>query len=62
VLVQYEKSEAETDYVECAARPHLMMLAEGWEGIVAGIDERLERVLATETAKRSTMTARRNEQ
>jgi hypothetical protein len=62
VPLQYEKSEAQTDYVECAGHPHLMMLAEGWEGIVAGIDEQLERVLATATAKRSTMTARRNEQ
>jgi hypothetical protein len=29
VLLQYEKSEAQTDYVEFAGRPHLMMSAEG---------------------------------
>jgi hypothetical protein len=62
VQLRYEKSEAQTDDVECAGRPHLMMLADGWEEIVAGIEERLERVLAAETANRSTITARRNEQ
>jgi hypothetical protein len=61
VRLQGEKSEAQTDYVESAGRPHLMMSAEGWEEIAAGIEEWLERVLAAETGKRSTMTPRRNE-
>jgi hypothetical protein len=56
VLLQYEKSEAQTHYVEFAGRPHLMMSAEGWEEIAAGIEEWLERVLAANTGKRSTMT------
>jgi hypothetical protein len=60
VLLQHEKSEAQTDHVEFAGRPHLMS-AEGWEEIAAGIEEWLERVLAANTGKRSTMTARRNE-
>jgi pimeloyl-ACP methyl ester carboxylesterase len=47
---QYEKyadSEATTDYLEFAGRPHLMMAAEGWEEIAAGIESWLDRVLAT---------------
>jgi hypothetical protein len=42
VLLRYEKSEAQTDYVEFAGRPHLMMSAEGWEEIAAAIEEWLE--------------------
>jgi hypothetical protein len=61
VLLQHEKSEAQTDYVEFAGRPHLTMSAEGWEEIAAGIEEWLERVLAANSGKRRTMTARRNE-
>jgi len=58
VLLQYEKSEAQTYQVEFAGRPHLMMSAEGWEEIAAGIEEWLEQVLAANTGKRSTMTPR----
>jgi hypothetical protein len=61
VLLRYEKSEAQTDHGEFAGRPHLMMSAEDWEEIAAGIEEWLERVLAAETKKRSTMTPGRNE-
>jgi len=35
---KYEKSEAQTDYVEFPGRPHLMMVAEGWEEIAGGIE------------------------
>jgi pimeloyl-ACP methyl ester carboxylesterase len=38
---QYEKyqgSAAQTDYLEFAGRPHLMMAAEGWEEIAGGIE------------------------
>jgi len=37
---QYEKygdSDAQTDYIEFAGRPHLMMVGEGWEEIAEGI-------------------------
>ena len=42
---KYEKSEAQTDYLEFAGRPHLMMVAEGWEEIAAAIDAWLDEVL-----------------
>jgi pimeloyl-ACP methyl ester carboxylesterase len=42
---KYEKSEAQTDYVEFPGRPHLMMVAEGWEEIAGGIEGWLEGVL-----------------
>ena len=43
---KYEKSPAQTDYLEFAGRPHLMMVAEGWDGIAAGIENWLNGVLA----------------
>jgi pimeloyl-ACP methyl ester carboxylesterase len=43
---KYEKSEAQTDYIEFEGRPHLMMVAEGWEEIAAGIESWLDGVLA----------------
>jgi pimeloyl-ACP methyl ester carboxylesterase len=43
---KYEKSEAQTDYLEFPGRPHLMMVAEGWEEIAAGIESWLAGVLA----------------
>ena len=43
---KYEKSEAQTDYIEFADRPHLMMVAEGWEEIAAAIESWLDGVLA----------------
>jgi alpha-beta hydrolase superfamily lysophospholipase len=42
---KYEKSEAQTDYVEFEGRPHLMMVAEGWEEIAAEIETWLAGVL-----------------
>ena len=40
MLLQYEKSQAQTGYVEFAGRhTHPMMLVEGWEEIAAGIEE-----------------------
>jgi len=44
---KYEKSTARTDYLEFEGRPHLMMVAEGWEEIVGAIDTWLDDVLAT---------------
>ena len=43
---KYEKSEAQTDYIEFAGRPHLMMVGDGWEEIAARIEGWLEGVLA----------------
>jgi pimeloyl-ACP methyl ester carboxylesterase len=42
---KYEKSDAQTDYVEFEGRPHLMMAAEGWEEIAAGIEDWLDRTV-----------------
>jgi pimeloyl-ACP methyl ester carboxylesterase len=45
---QYEKyadSDAVTDYLAFEGRPHLMMAAEGWEEIAAGIESWLDGVL-----------------
>ena len=44
---KYEKSEAQTDYLVFAGRPHLMMVAEGWEEIATAIESWLGGVLAT---------------
>jgi pimeloyl-ACP methyl ester carboxylesterase len=43
---KYEKSEAQTDYIEFPGRPHLMMTAEGWEEIAAKIEGWIDGVLA----------------
>jgi pimeloyl-ACP methyl ester carboxylesterase len=43
---KYEQSGAQTDYIEFPGRPHLMMAAEGWEEIAAGIESWLNGVLA----------------
>jgi pimeloyl-ACP methyl ester carboxylesterase len=43
---KYEQSDAQTDYIEFPGRPHLMMAAEGWEEIAAGIESWLNGVLA----------------
>jgi pimeloyl-ACP methyl ester carboxylesterase len=42
---KYEDSSARTDYIEFEGRPHLMMAAEGWEEIAAGIEQWLAGVL-----------------
>lgn len=43
---KYEKSEAQTDYIEYPGRPHLMMVAEGWQEIAGGIEQWIEGMLA----------------
>ena len=50
---KYEKSPAQTDYLEFAGRPHLMMAAEKWaeiagaiEGWIAGVPEKTGAVVA----------------
>ena len=44
-FTKYEKSSAQTDYIEFEGRPHLMMAAEGWEEIAEAIDSWLDGVL-----------------
>ena len=47
---KYGKSAARTDYVEFPDRPHLMMVAKGWEEIAAGIEGWLDSVLELSAA------------
>ena len=42
---KYERSSAQTDYVEFEGRPHLVMAAEGWEEVASSIDGWLDGVL-----------------
>jgi alpha-beta hydrolase superfamily lysophospholipase len=42
---KYERSSAQTDYVEFEGRPHLLMAAEGWDEVAASIDSWLDGVL-----------------
>jgi alpha-beta hydrolase superfamily lysophospholipase len=42
---KYERSPAETEYLEFEGRPHLLMAAEGWDEVAAAIDSWLDRVL-----------------
>jgi alpha-beta hydrolase superfamily lysophospholipase len=47
---KYEKSAAQTDYLEFEGRPHLLMAAEGWEEVAAAIESWIERVLGPSPA------------
>ncbi len=47
---KYGKSDARTDYIEFAGRPHLMMAAPGWEEIAESIDSWLDGVLEASVA------------
>jgi pimeloyl-ACP methyl ester carboxylesterase len=42
---RYERSPAKTDYLEFEGRPHLHMVAPGWEEVAAAIDSWLDGVL-----------------
>jgi alpha-beta hydrolase superfamily lysophospholipase len=42
---KYERSPAQTDYLEFEGRPHLLMAADGWEEVAAAIDSWLDGVL-----------------
>ena len=44
---KYEKSPARTDYIEFEGRPHLHMVAPGWEEVTAAVDSWLDGVLET---------------
>ena len=47
---KYERSPAQTDYLEFEGRPHLLMAAEGWEEVAAAIDSWLDGVLEARAA------------
>ena len=42
---KYERSPAQTDYLEFEGRPHLFMVGEGWEEVAESIDSWLDGVL-----------------
>ena len=42
---KYERSPAQTDYIEFEGRPHLLMVADGWEEVAEAIDAWLDGVL-----------------
>jgi alpha-beta hydrolase superfamily lysophospholipase len=42
---KYERSPAQTDYIEFEGRPHLFVVGEGWEEVAAAIDGWLDGVL-----------------
>ena len=54
---KYEKSDAQTDFVEFPGRPHLMMVAEGWEEIADGIESWLDGVLAAPAVRQEGVSA-----
>jgi alpha-beta hydrolase superfamily lysophospholipase len=47
---KYERSPAQTEYLEFEGRPHLLMAAEGWEEVAAAIDSWLDGVLEAPAA------------
>jgi pimeloyl-ACP methyl ester carboxylesterase len=53
---KYEKSDAQTEYIEFAGRPHLMMAADGWDEIAQQIDGWITSVL-TESHVESEITS-----
>jgi alpha-beta hydrolase superfamily lysophospholipase len=42
---KYERSPAQTDYLEFEGRPHLFMVGEGWQEVAESIDSWLDGVL-----------------
>ena len=47
---KYERSPAETEYLEFEGRPHLLMAAEGWDEVAAAVDGWLDGVLEAAVA------------
>ena len=54
---KYGKSSSRTDYISFEGRPHLMMVAEGWEEIAGRIETWLAEVLAVSAAGRKDASA-----
>lgn len=53
---KYGKSPVQTDYLEFAGRPHLIMVAEGWEEVAAGIETWVEGVLESSMTRSASVT------
>ena len=47
---KYERSSAQTDYLEFEGRPHLLIAADGWEEVAAAIDSWLDGVLEAQAS------------
>ena len=54
---KYRKSDAKTDYIEFEGRPHLMMVAKGWEEIAAQIEGWIDGVLSGSAARQEGISA-----
>jgi pimeloyl-ACP methyl ester carboxylesterase len=54
---KYGKSDVQTDYVEFKGRPHLMMVADGWEEIAGAIETWIESALARTDARQEGVSA-----
>jgi alpha-beta hydrolase superfamily lysophospholipase len=54
---KYEKSEAQTDYIEFSGRPHLMMVAEGWQEIADAIEGWIDGVISSQGARQEGISA-----
>ena len=50
---KYERSPAQTEYLEFEGRPHLVMVGEGWEEVAASIDSWLDGVLDAAPGRRA---------
>ena len=53
---KYERSPAETEFVEFEGRPHLAMTGQGWEEIATSIDSWLDGVLESTAAPSQSVT------
>ena len=53
---KYERSPAETEFIEFEGRPHLAMAAPGWEEIATSIDSWLDGVLESTAAPSQSVT------
>ncbi len=54
---KYERSPAQSEYLEFEGRPHLLMSAEGWDEVAAAIDSWLDGVLEAQAAAAPGVTA-----
>jgi hypothetical protein len=51
---RYERSPAQTDYLEFEGRPHLHMAAPDWQEVAVAIDSWLDGVLEAPSAEQAT--------
>jgi hypothetical protein len=50
---RYERSPAQTDYLEFEGRPHLHMAAPDWQEVAAAVDSWLDGVLEAQSAEQA---------